>query len=79
MCMEATNIYWKALALFLHEQGFVVSVVNPARLKGFVLSMLLRNKIDEQDSEVIVEFCRVPNPDRWTPPTTEQRKLRSLW
>lgn len=78
VCMEATNIYWEALALFLHEQGYVVSVVNPARIKGFALSQLRRNKTDKQDSDVIVEFCRALNPDRWTPPTTEQRKLRSL-
>ena len=29
-CMEATNIYWEALATWLHAQGHTVSVVNPA-------------------------------------------------
>jgi transposase len=26
--MEATNVYWEALAAFLHAQGYTVSVVN---------------------------------------------------
>jgi hypothetical protein len=32
-CMEATNIYWQALASWLHAQSYSVSVVNPARIK----------------------------------------------
>src|SRR5213078_923632 len=32
-CMEATNVYWEALALYLVEQGATVHVVNPARIK----------------------------------------------
>ena len=27
-CMEATNIYWEALATVLHAQGHIVSVVT---------------------------------------------------
>ena len=34
-CMEATNVYWEDFAQFLQESGFKVSVVNPARIKGF--------------------------------------------
>lgn len=37
-CMEATKIYWEDLAEFLVQSGFQVSVVNPARTKGFALS-----------------------------------------
>ena len=36
-CMEATNIYWEALAQDLYEQGYTVHVVNPARIKGCLL------------------------------------------
>jgi transposase len=77
-CMEATNIYWEALAAFLHAAGHRVSVVNPARIKGFAMSQLRRNKTDKQDSDVIVEFCAMTNPDAWTPPTPIQQKLRAL-
>jgi transposase len=34
-CLEATGPYSEALALYLHEQGHTVSVVNPARIKAF--------------------------------------------
>src|ERR1041385_5949804 len=34
-CLEATGPYSEALALYLHEQGHSVSVVNPARIKAF--------------------------------------------
>ena len=78
ICMEATNVYWEDLALYLHSKGYKVSVVNPARIKGFAGSQLRRNKTDKQDSEVIADFCAAMNPDEWTPPSEDQRKLRAL-
>jgi transposase len=45
-CMEATSIYGEALAEFLYGEGFQVSIVNPARIKGFAKSELLRTKTD---------------------------------
>lgn len=77
-CMEATNIYWEGLAAFLHDQGYTVSVVNPARIKGFAMSEMRRNKTDKLDSEVISHFCAKMAPSAWTPPSAEQHKLRSL-
>jgi len=77
-CMEATNVYWEALAQFLHDQGHTVSVVNPARIKGFAQSQMQRNKTDKQDSATIATFCAQTTPAPWTPPTDAQRKLRAL-
>jgi transposase len=34
VCIEATGRYGQALALFLHEAGYPISVVNPARIKA---------------------------------------------
>jgi transposase len=78
VCMEATNIYWEDVALFLHQQGYQVSVVNPARIKGFAQSQLQRNKTDKQDSQLIALFCKLTQPKVWTPPTPEQQTLRAL-
>lgn len=78
VCMEATNIYWEEPAEFLVEQGYQVSVVNPARIKGFALSQLRRTKTDKLDSQVIAQFCQKLKPALWTPPTPTQRKLRAL-
>jgi transposase len=76
--MDATFIYWEAVAEYLVEQGYKVSVVNPARIKGFAMSQLRRHKTDKVDAEVIAQFCHRMDPALWTPPTPEQRKLRAL-
>lgn len=78
VCLEATNIYWEAIAEYLYEQGYQVSVVNPARIKGFAQSQLRRNKTDKLDGEVIAQFCQALKPKLWQPPSPEQRKLRAL-
>lgn len=78
VCMEATNIYWEQVAQYLYEQGYKVSVVNPARIKGFAQSQLRRHKTDKVDADVIAQFCQAMNPKLWTPPTPQQRKLRAL-
>lgn len=35
ICMEATGPYSEAVAIALVESGWRISVVNPARIKGF--------------------------------------------
>jgi len=77
-CMEATNLYWEALASHLYARGYTVSVVNPARIKGFSMTQLQRNKTDKLDSEVIAAFCAQIAPRPWQPPTQAERKLRRL-
>lgn len=77
-CLEATGAYGEALAVELHEQGHTVSVVNPARIKGFAQSELLRNKTDGIDAGVIARFCKAMAPEPWMPPSPEIRALQGL-
>lgn len=77
-CMEATNIYWEALATWLHAHGYTVSVVNPARIKGYAQAPMQRNKTDKLDSAVIASFCAKHHPTPWEPQSEEQRRLRAL-
>lgn len=77
-CMEATNTYWEAVAEALQAADYTVSVVNPARIKGFAMSQMRRNKNDKLDSDVIATFCAKMTPAPWTPPSASERKLRSL-
>jgi transposase len=56
-CLEATGTYGEAVALFLHAQGHVVSLINPLRIKGYAASKLQRNKTDKADARLIAEFC----------------------
>jgi transposase len=77
-CMEATGAYGEALALFLHEAGHTVSVVNPAAIKSFAGSRLSRTKTDKVDAELIARFCIAQQPLAWTPPAPEVRELQAL-
>jgi transposase len=78
VCMEATGIYWESVALSLHQAGWIVSVVNPLRIKAFAQSELARNKTDQYDSRLIARFCQEKSPAAWTPPSPEQQTLRAL-
>ena len=78
VCMEATNIYWEALATWCHAHGYTVSVVNPARIKGYAQATMQRNKTDKLDSAVIASFCAKHRPSAWEPVSEGQRRLRAL-
>jgi transposase len=78
LCMEATGIYGEALSEYLHDAGCTVSVVNPARIKGFAQSELLRTKTDKVDAGLIARFCYALKPQVWTPQPREIRELRDL-
>jgi len=77
-CLEATGSYGDALALFLQQQGLRVSVVNPAQIKAFANSELLRTKTDRVDAALIARFCAAHQPRVWTPPPPEHRQLQAL-
>lgn len=77
-CMESTNVYGEALAKCLHDHGYTVSIVNPARAKGFAQSELSRTKTDKTDAGVIARFCAALRPAPWTPHPMDIRELRAL-
>lgn len=78
ICMEATGIYGEALATYLFDEGYAVSVVNPAQIKGFAQSELSRNKTDRADAQLIARFCRAMNPPPWKPKPLHIRELQAL-
>ena len=77
-CLEATGPYSEGVAEYLYQQGYRVSVVNPARIKGYAQSQLRRNKTDRLDATLIVDFCQTQHPPAWTPPAPEVRHLQAL-
>jgi transposase len=75
-CMEATGSYGEDLAIFLYEQTFCVSVVNPSQIKGFGQSELTRTKTDKADAALILRFCEAIKPALWKPaPNTRVFKM----
>jgi transposase len=71
-CLEATGVYGEAIALFLHERGHLISVVNPLRIKGYAQSNMQRNKIDRLDAQLIADFCLTQKPESWPPPLADR-------
>ena len=77
LCLEATGPYSETLAIALVEAGWRVSVVNPARVKGFAQGELARNKTDRADAALLARFCAAMRPSLWTPPSAAWRELRA--
>jgi transposase len=78
-CMEATGRYWMELALFLHEHGHQVSVVNPKLIKKHGEATMQRNKTDSQDALTIADYCAKQRPDLWRPPSQPPSANCRLW
>jgi len=76
VCLEATGNYGLRLAKWLTERNFVVSIVNPASIKGFAQSQLTRNKTDKVDAKLIARFTQALSPSTWIAPRVEVRELR---
>ena len=77
-CCEATGTYSEAIAVFLHERGHVVSVVNPAKIAAYAQAQLSRAKTDALDARIIARFCEREHPASWAPPPAEERVLLAL-
>ena len=75
---EVRGLYNDALATWLYDNGINVSVVNPARVKGYAQSELVRNKTDMTDAATIARFAHAVKPEPWHVPSAEVRVLRAL-
>ena len=75
--LEATSTYWINLALYFHEAGFVLSVVNPLQARHYALSELKTTKTDAIDAQTLAELAatRSHKLKAWTPPPDIYREL----
>ena len=78
ICMEATGSYHEAVACFLSDQGFMLSVVNPLLVKRFSQASGQRNKTDAADAKCLAQFCQTHQPQRWQAPSVAVRALQAL-
>lgn len=76
--LEATGPYSESVAIALSTAGWRVSVVNPARVKGFAQSQLSRNKTDKADAKLLALFAQRVELELWQPPSPAVRELRAL-
>ena len=78
-CMEATGTYWEPVAEYLAGiEGLTVSVINPAQIKAFGASRMVRTKTDKADAKLIAEFCFERRPEPWQAPAPAEQILRAL-
>lgn len=77
-CMEATGVYYEALANYLVDEKCKVSVLNPAQIAAFASSALSRVKTDKTDAKLIARFCQAMQPPLFTPLPANIRQLQAL-
>ena len=78
VCMEATGIYWEAVAEYFASKDVKVSVINPSQIKAFAKSQLVRTKTDKVDAKLIAMFCAERNPASWQAPNPAEQVLRAM-
>jgi transposase len=79
VCMEATGIYSRRLALRLLRQPAVrVSIINPSQIKAFRQVLLRRTKTDGVDAEVILAYGQSQHPPLWEPGSKVMEELAAL-
>lgn len=78
ICMEATGAYSLPLAEFLVDQGYFVSVINPAQIHAFGKSELSRAKTDKADAKLIARYGLQARLEAWIPLPANLRHLQAL-
>jgi transposase len=79
-CLESTSRYGDALAQFLHQEDYQISLVNPRRTRHYADSQLTRTVNDTIDARLIADFCASQRETLalWEPLSPEHRQLRDL-
>lgn len=76
--MEATGVYHLQLAHYLHERGYLVSVVNPLKTKRFGQMKFQRAKTDKTDAKLIAQYAYEQSPSLYQPKAPELEELQVI-
>jgi transposase len=76
--MEATGVYHEALAYFLSEKGYIVSIVMPNKITNFFRTLEVKTVTDKSMSEAIALFGLSKKLEDWVQPQKAFRELRQL-
>jgi transposase len=77
VCLEPTGTYSLDLALLLGAQPRLeLSAPNPCAVRAFAAASMQRDKDDQIDLELLLEFCARMDPVPWQPPAPEALELR---
>src|SRR5690606_15660929 len=76
--MEASGVYYVALAMFLHKKQISVSVVNPLSVRRFCQMQLIRTKTDKKDAAMIAKYGEMVQPELWQPESEHIMAMRDI-
>lgn len=76
--MEATGVYYEALAYFLKSKGAHVIVVLPNKAKYFAQTLELKSKTDPLDARMLTQMGLEKVLREWEPPVKEMKALKQL-
>lgn len=76
--MEATGVYHEALAYFLEEKSYEVSIVLPNKISNYMRTLDVKTVTDSTASQAITTFGLERKLDTWIKPKEIYRKLRQL-
>jgi transposase len=72
---EATGGYEKLLAKSLKQCEYSLWIIDPRRIKGYIISTGCKSKNDKIDAQKIAEFAAKNNPDYVTMQKTESQEI----
>lgn len=75
IALEASGRYGEPLALWLFDQGYPVSYLNPKLTHRFAQTQIRYNKTDADDARLIAHYAQLHQPALWQAPTEAQRLL----
>lgn len=76
--MEATGVYHEALAYFLADKGYPLSIVLPNKAKKYMQSLGLKSKNDRIDASGLAQMGCEQKLSLWQKPNEETMQLRDL-
>lgn len=76
--MEATGVYHEALAYFLSDKTYSVSIVMPNKITNFFRTLEVKTVTDKSMSEAIAMFGLEKSLEDWVQPKKVFRELRQI-
>jgi len=76
--MEATGVYHEALAYFLEEKEYELSIVAPGKISNYMRTLEVKTITDKTSSQATTMFGLERKLDCWKKPKDSYRKLRQL-
>jgi transposase len=76
--LEATGIYHERLALYLHQNGYAISIILPNKAKKYIASLGIKTKNDTADARALSRMGAEQSLELWEPMGEFFYTLRSM-